>query len=216
MRKLLAPLLLLALASLAKAADPLARCPVRPPKRFLPLPLVRQATDYSCGAASLLSILYYWKDYDGFESALYPRLGTTPQDGTRPDKLTEGARAFGLRAEMREHVTVCDLVEALRAGQTVIVNFQAWRDSATANVPWKDDWEDGHYAVLAGVRSGRAYFMDPSTGGALAYVPLDELTERWHDYDMIDGKRHDWHQLAVFISGKSHLETLPAPPVRLK
>lgn len=207
---------LLALLAASAAADGLPSCKTQPPSTFLPVPLVRQATDYSCGAASLLAILYYWRAYDGFESSLYARLGTTPKDGTRPDKIVAGARSFGLKAAMREGVTVCDLADALSQGQTVIVNFQAWRDSATASIPWDKDWEDGHFAVLVGIKAGRAYFMDPSTGGALAYVPLAELPARWHDYDMIDGKRRDWSRLAIFISGKTHVRTLPAPAVPLE
>ncbi len=182
----------------------------------LAVPLIRQATHYSCGPASLLSILYYWGVYDGPESDLYARLATTEADGTRPDKLVAAAKAFGLAASMREGVTLCELRKALAAGQTVIVNFQAWRDGKTAGTPWRQDWEDGHYAVLVGMTADKAYFMDPSTGGALAFVPLDELPDRWHDYDMIDGKRREWRRLALFIAGSKHLQAVPAAPIRLR
>jgi predicted double-glycine peptidase len=210
---LAAALSLLLLAPSARAAED---CPSVSSTATLAVPLVRQATTYSCGPASLLSILYYWGVYDHGESALYPALGTTPEDGTRPDKLVEAAKSFGLSAELREGATLCDLRRAVAAGETVIVNFQAWGEGATAKLPWREDWEDGHYAVLVGMTADRAYFMDPSTGGALAYVPLSELPARWHDYDKIDGKVRRWNRLALFIGGKTHLKSLPAEPVRLE
>ena len=68
------------------------------PADYLQVPLTAQATNYSCGAAALLGILRYWKAYDEDETALYPLLQTTPEDGTHPARLVEGGRHFGLQA----------------------------------------------------------------------------------------------------------------------
>ena len=187
----------------------------RLPPAMLPIPLFRQATGYSCGACSLQAILCYWQVYSGQESQLYDRLGTTPKDGTAPEKLVEGARSFGLSARMQEGTTLKDLREALTQGTTVILNLQAWRDVPAAK-PWKDTWEEGHYVVLAGMGRHHLYVMDPSVSGAYAYLPLQEFQDRWHDYENRTGTRHEYHHLAIFIRGAASMVRFPGPIVRME
>jgi predicted double-glycine peptidase len=186
------------------------------PKNALPLPLIRQATEYSCGVASLLSILYYWKAYDGGESSLYERLGTTPKDGTEPDKIAEVARSFGLSARLQEGASVDDLRRALRAGETVVLDLQAWRGEAAKKKAWKELWDEGHYVVLAGMDATFLYAMDPSAAAGYAYLPISEFAERWHDYSDRGGKRRDFHNAAIFIKGKVPLAGVPGPLVRME
>ncbi|MGK5085840.1 C39 family peptidase [Bdellovibrionota bacterium FG-1] len=143
---ILAVLCLITISTAFAAAKPLL------PSDALRVPLVRQATDYSCGAAALASILYYWKVFDGNESSLYALLETTPNDGTEPAKLVEGARSFGLDARMQENLSIADLQSFLSKGFTVIVDLQAWdSDRSLSGKPWKDVWESGHYVVLVGL-----------------------------------------------------------------
>lgn len=185
------------------------------PKDALPVPLVRQATSYSCGAAALLSTLYYWQVYDGTESSLYERLGTTPQDGTEPSGLVSGAKSLGLEAELKEGLSLADLRASLKKGQTVLLDLQAWRaEGSTAS--WKDTWEDGHYVVLVGMDQTHLYVMDPSSPGAYAYLPLPEFAERWHDYEDRHGARREFVHTGILISGKKALKSVPAPLVRLE
>ena len=94
-------------------------------------------------------------------------------------------------------------------GYTIIVDLQAWRDPK-ASPDWRTAWEDGHYVVLVGLDKHFVYAMDPSTLGAYTYLPLHELTERWHDYESRHGVRKEYHQLAIFIRGKA-----PNPPGKL-
>ena len=117
--------------ALLAAQTTFAQQPVVGPKlpaNALPVPIVPQATDYSCGAAAVLSVLYYWQLHSGGESTLYADLGTTPKDGTHPKKMIEVARKLGLRAEMKENLTLADLRAILARGETAILDFQAWRD----------------------------------------------------------------------------------------
>lgn len=184
------------------------------PKDALPVPLVRQATSYSCGAAALLSTLYYWRVYDGTESSLYARLGTTPQDGTEPSGLVSGAQSLGLSAELKEGLGLADLRAALKKGQTVLLDLQAWRTEG-ATVTWADTWEDGHYVVMVAMDKAYVYVMDPSSAGAYAYLPLAEFVERWHDYEDRHGARRVYSHTAILIGGKKHLKQVPAPLVRM-
>lgn len=102
--------------------------PTASPLSHLPVPIIRQATHYSCGAASLLAVLYYWKVYDGTESSLHKILNTTEAEGTEPTLIAKAARKFGLKAYMKEHLKLSDLRSALHRGNTVILDLQAWRD----------------------------------------------------------------------------------------
>ena len=187
----------------------------RLPRRSLPVPLVRQATDYSCGAAALLSVLFYWNAFDGKESDLYDLLKLSPQDGAPPENIAAAAAHFGLKAGVSENLTIDELRLALERGETPIVDLQAWREPGSKK-PWREEWEDGHYAVLVGLDKKNAYLMDPSSPGAYAWLPLDELVERWHDYEDRGGIHRRTNRLAILISGKRASRQYPAPLVRME
>ncbi len=46
-----------------------------------------------------------------------------------------------------------------------------------------------------------AYGMDPSSDGQMAYIPLPELSDRWHDEETRHGYKWRFEHLAVFIRG---------------
>jgi predicted double-glycine peptidase len=171
------------------------------PPNALAVPVVEQQTDYSCGPATLMAILRYWQRPVASEQELYPALHTTVKDGTEPFMIEAVARAHGLHAEYRIGATVDDLRAALAAGTTVIVDLQAWRDTPH---PWRNDWDDGHYIVLVAIDGDRLYAMDPSADDGYSWLTLGELEERWHDFEMRDGKRRNLQHMAVFISGDAH------------
>lgn len=180
------------------------------PGNYLPVPIVSQATDYSCGAAVLLGVLYYWRVYDGGEAALYKPLATTPEDGTEPPKLVEAAKSFGLDAELKVSQTAADLTAALQRGETAILDIQAWRNPDVEKKPWPETWDDGHYVVAVGIDAEYLYVMDPSAHGAYGHIRLDELPLRWHDYESRNGKIEKYLQSAVYIKGKTPLKKFPA------
>lgn len=180
------------------------------PADYLPLPITTQETNYSCGAASALSVLRYWQAYDGDERSLYELLGTKPQDGTPPESIARGLRQLGLRAELREGMTIGDLRAALRRGDSVILDIQAWREDE--DTPWSERWQDGHYVALVGMDEHYAYLMDPSTPDRYAYVPLPELLERWHDYEDRDGPPRRYYQLGIVVRGTRPLPRPADPP----
>lgn len=175
-----------------------------------------QTTDYTCGPASLLSVLYYWKATDDEEPDLYGLLETTSKDGTRPEKLAEGARHYGLQAHLQDGLSLEDLKAALKRRETVILDIQAWRDDDPTPETWEDNWEDGHYVVLIGMDASYVYVMDPSTPLRYGYIPARELLTRWHDYHEADGKRQERRHQAVVISGKESLRSYPAGLLRVR
>jgi predicted double-glycine peptidase len=183
------------------------------PDDALPVPIVSQATSYSCGAAALAAILYYWQVSEEGEAELYDRLDTTPQMGTEPEKIVEVARAYGLEASAREGWTVAELQQALQGRQTVIIDLQAWPDEPK---DWSNDWDDGHYVVLIGMDLDRVYVMDPSSPARYAWLPVGELDQRWHDIEGRGPALHPVRAKAIAIHGKNPLTSQPAPLVRLE
>ncbi len=183
------------------------------PAGALGVPAVEQATDYSCGPATLTAVLRYWKRPVACEQDLYQPLHTTPKDGTEPYMLEKVARERGLEAEYRIGASVDDLRRALAAGTTVILDLQAWRDTKK---PWSDDWDDGHSVVLVAIDGDRLYAMDPSADRGFSWMTLDELAQRWHDFEMRDGQRRNLQHMAVFVSGDAHVSAPGARPEKMR
>jgi len=187
-------------AGKGRAAQP------RLPQDAIPVPVVRQVTDYSCGPAALVAVLQYFQVWSGTEDRLHRLLGTAAENGTLPEALANGARRFGLQSSVEQPMTLAQLKAALLAGRVVILELQAWRDPKSRYESWIDTWTDGHYVVLVGMDNQYAYFMDPSISDAYTYVPQQELLSRWHDINEQRGPRaqHDYH-LGVVISAPASL-----------
>ena len=201
---------------------PRATTGLKPPKRmpgnFVPVPLVPQAVDYSCGAACLAAVLYYWRDFDLGEGFLYRALHTTVRNGTEPKRIAEVARRHKLRARYSKWTTPEQLWAALSDGDTVILDLQAWHDGR-GRIDWKAEWDDGHYVVLVGKSRHHVFVMDPSTCGSYAWFPLTELEPRWHETER--GERdhvgHDDPRFfqAICIHGRGPLRSVPGSLLRM-
>lgn len=200
---------------LGAASSNCALPPAKLPTSHLPVPIIRQATSYSCGAASLMAILYYWKVYDDKESSLYEPLKTTEENGTDPSNIVKVAKELGLEAYTRDHLRLLNLRHALDRGETVVLDIQAWRDGKEKNLSWKKTWESGHYVVLIAMDDHYAYAMDPSAGVGYAYLPLNELLARWHDYETKNGKIKKFHHFGIFIRGKKPIKHFPTKLIRI-
>jgi predicted double-glycine peptidase len=128
---------------------------------LIPVPMTRQATDYTCGVAALQSILYYYgKEYR--EDQLAEKLRADSTRGTQYPKIVEFARSLGFRVDVQTHMTLEDLKKRIDERKPVIVLIQAWPDSP---VDWSKDMKDGHYTIALGYDADHIYFMDPSTLG---------------------------------------------------
>jgi predicted double-glycine peptidase len=181
------------------------------PPNYLPVPITPQATSYSCGAAALLSLMVYWKVYEGNEVDLYADLNTTPKDGTHPKKMCAMAKLNGLACIFQTGMTLKNLRESLKENYTVILDIQAWPDRKpnSGGSSWEDSWEAGHYVILIGMDNQYAYVMDPSIKTAYGFIPLKELLERWHDYETSTGVPEYHYNLGLLIKGKTALRQFP-------
>lgn len=167
------------------------------------MPLVRQSTSYSCGAAALQSVLGYYGNEDYDESDLMKLLGTNPEWGTVLEDMAKFAEEQGLRTRIASNQTLAQLRAHIAKNQAVIIEAQAWQED-DIETPYPDDWESGHYMVVIGVDDKNVYFMDPSLLGSRGFIPAHEFLERWHDIS-IAGKK--LQRTALYFEGKPK----PAP-----
>lgn len=161
------------------------------------VPLVRQAYDYSCGAAALASCLYYWGVWIGREPELYPLLNTT-ENGTSGCDIIRVANGFGLSVVNRNDLDLLGLKEYLDLGYTCILNIQAWGDYGPST-DFSRVWEDGHYIVLTNLINDEVEYMDPSVPGQYVRLSNSNFMARWHDWSD-DGLCHEYHT-AIMIKG---------------
>jgi predicted double-glycine peptidase len=175
---------------------------------LLPVPIVRQSTSYSCGSASLLSVLYYWKVSTEAEQDLFRPLQTDTEFGTHPVNLTEHAKTYGLKAELKTNTSLEEIESAIKKGEPVIVDFQAW-GTETQKLDYSSVWDSGHYGVVVGFDDKYLYLMDPVLGSSYGKVEKEDFLKRWHDYETRNGKFEYYIQAAIFISGKEKLSQFP-------
>ena len=72
------------------------------------------------------AVLSYWgKDLD--EDELMRVLHTTPETGTYPEDIVRVARELGFEAEVKENLTLNEVMKSTQKGNPVIVLGQAWR-----------------------------------------------------------------------------------------
>ncbi len=155
------------------------------------IPITRQATSYTCGAAALASVLH-WIDpsLDFTEDMLSRQLKSSSKHGTKIRNIDRLATSKGLSVSWRDGWTMEDLEKSLHMGRPVIVLIQAYAKAEVVGsvsdwkFDWKNDWKDGHYVVVNGIDTNNIYMMDPSSRGAYTYIPRQEFLDRWHDVDV--------------------------------
>jgi predicted double-glycine peptidase len=185
------------------------------PDDTIPVPIVAQQQDFTCGDVATLAVLRFWKNADYAsvpESSLYAPLMTTRQDGTEPYAIsTYLATIPGMHADYKtgaDGVQISDLEAAVDRGEPPIVDVQAWRSTGD---PYSTDWSDGHYAVMIGYDAQNLFFMDQSMGGHYGYITRADVAARWHDAVGSSGTPTDHVVVFVRGNGPSYWGT-PIPP----
>lgn len=147
--------------------------------KLIKVPLTRQATDYTCGAAAVQSVIGYYGD-NIRESALAKELRTNAAVGTGYQNILAFAKRHGYKVSVYKDCTIIALEKLIDNGLPVICLIQAWPER---KVNYATDWEDGHYVVAVGYDRDNIYFMDPCTLGKYTFIPRAEFLTRWHDTD---------------------------------
>ncbi len=170
------------------------------PALLLPVPGVRQHTNYSCGEAALLSVLAYY-GIDQRQDKLTEQTGTTYDDGTNYKAIIKVAGDYGLQPVAASHMTKDDLIANVKQGIPVIIAMQAWEEKGDPRdvKEWSSRIDDGHYIVAIGYDDSRIYFADPAMF-PIGYITFEELDARWHDGEGDEVLDH----FGIAISGGSH------------
>lgn len=188
------------------------------PQDYLRVPLVRQATDFSCGVASVLSVLAYFQKEDTYEAALYRKLKVDPSIGVEQKPMLKMFRDYGLRPELKDDMTLSDVRAALAQNAPIIIDYQAWpSEPAPGGMPrdWRNTWEEGHYSVIVGMDQEYAYLMDPSVLGSYTYIPIQEFEDRWHNWEprrLPHGRTREIHvnHSGIIVRGDAPQSQFPA------
>lgn len=155
------------------------------------LPKVKQGTSYSCGAACLYAVSHYFGKSSLNENKLIKLLNSDPCDGTLPQSIVEVARSLGLKAFLRQGMTIDTLKSRLEKGIPVICALQAWGSQKNYQ-----NENSGHYVVAIGFDENRIYFEDPLLEKTRAFLDFDEFVNRWHDKDAQNNK---YNRLGISI-----------------
>lgn len=143
---------------------------------ILPVPLIRQDTDYDCGAAAVRAVLLYYGVVVS-EADLIVAMGTNAKDGTAPHRIVRCLWDFGFQLRAGR-MDIPEVESWLRLGVPVILDLQAWADDPT--VDYATSLTEGHYVVALGYDDEFVYFSDPAVGEKVKLTRA-ELEARWHD-----------------------------------
>lgn len=201
-RSALSPVAAAALALAAASAGVEAA----PPRSWVRgIPDVMQTNSYSCGAAAVQAVGQRFGVW-GYQEEWADELGTSEEQGTHPGDMVEVLRAYDLDARLVEGMTLAQLFAHIDRGDVVIVDYQAWGEPTGKD--YAHEWEDGHYSIAVGYSDTHLYLEDPSLLGSVGTLTHADFLARWHDYEVEDGARREYRQMAIVVTGPS------APPAR--
>jgi predicted double-glycine peptidase len=143
------------------------------------LPGIQQKDAYACGPATLQSIMSYF-GVGPEEQSEYSKALKTNKTGTKPEKIIKFARKYGLKAKMKEGMSVKDLEKELDLKHPVICAVQSWGDEE-----YYADRYYGHYIVAVGYDLKNIYFLDPLVEGYWGYITKKKFLSRWIDQNGI-------------------------------
>lgn len=166
--------------------------------KFIAVPLCYQETEYTCGIASLQSVLARYGLYYR-QSGLADVLHSQPILGTDYKSILYLSELMGLHAYFKENLRIEDLKRAIDFGTAPILILQAWR--LEDDIDYALDYKNAHYIVACGYDGRGIYAMDPNLLGNYGYLTYPELLTRWHAVDK-DNVRHI--RSALIIENKNY------------
>ena len=160
------------------------------------LPPARQQTNYTCGAVALRSIArYYGKDLKT-EQEFEELCAAGKIKGSHPEDIAKAARTLGLRATVKERMSLKDLLKYIDDKTPVICAIQAWGS--------KEQYKklsSGHYVVAVGYDDDNIYFQDPSAKDSRPHIGRKEFMRRWIDREAYTPNDPIKVRLGIVIKG---------------
>jgi predicted double-glycine peptidase len=179
------------------------------PKDLKNVPPNTQKNEYTCGTAVVQAVAQYF-GYWTHQDDVAKQLPTTRKKGTDTPDIVKYFKAHKLKAEIKDGLEIKDLESLLdKPGVAIVLLFQAWGEKKD----YSQEWDDGHFAILVGIKGDTLYFRDPSLMGSIGFLTKTEFTKRWHDFEIHDGKRKEYLHTAIVVQGH---ENSPAPLVPIE
>jgi ABC-type bacteriocin/lantibiotic exporter with double-glycine peptidase domain len=144
------------------------------------LPSGRQAFGFDCGAKALQLVLAYY-GLDIPEGDLWRELEVTPQ-GTPLKNMISVAGKLGFQVVAQSGLSLKQVKEYVDKDIPVIVLVQAWAKRHLTLEEWKENYDDGHYAIVIGHYGSIIVFNDPASFRT-TWMTEKEFLARWHDID---------------------------------
>ena len=157
--------------------------------------VVKQALDYSCGAAALATLLkYYYGDMTSEEEIL----NMLKEDLTPAELTIKTERGFSL----------LDLKKVAQKRGFRAAGFKLTPEQVTRLVApvivFVEPVGYKHFAVLRGVQNGMVYLADPARGNLRMRI------------DQFAGRGNEWQEGIIFVLGKSGEEKNVDHPLQPK
>ncbi len=129
-----------------------------------------QSNTYNCGPTCLEMLLdFYGVSYDPAEMETI--CDATPGKGTDNDNLVRAIEAAGMQPTVKENASLEDIVETIKSGHPVLVNYFNCKSHV------------GHYAVIKGIDFdvGALLLADPKQGDDYP-LTFDHFQKHWHNH----------------------------------
>jgi len=156
-------------------------------KEMLKVPHNAQKTSYTCGPASVMSVLQYFNKEIESEAQAAQDIGTTVSQGSRSGQLAKYMRSHGCHVRISHNTSFAQICAAVKAKRPVIVLFQRSKK--------KDTWKDGHWAVVVGCTKTHIVLSDSAVLKKRSRLLYDTFEKRWYDYN---GKKKSY-RVALFV-----------------
>jgi len=173
-------------------------------RNVIDLHIGRQVFDFDCGAQALQMVLaYYGVEIRGDE--LMKALGTG-KDGTPVANMIAFSQSRGFKVHAGSGWTLGKVKRFVDEKHPVIVLLQAWADRYMTLEDWRNDYDDGHYAIVIGHAKGVLLFEDPGSFRR-TWLRESEFLARWHDRD--PSTKEKLEHFAMVLLGKEPVERTP-------
>lgn len=148
----------------------------------------RQTFDFDCGPKALQLVMAYY-GVDAREDELMKELGSG-NDGTPVANMISVAESKGFQVQAGDGWSLDEIKRLVDGGHPVIILLQAWAERYMTLDDWREDYDDGHYAVVIGHMNGIIIFEDPSSFRR-TWLTEEEFVTRWHDKDPKTSRQYE-------------------------
>lgn len=156
----------------------------------------QQTTEYTCGPASVISLLLYF-GMSGDEMTIATEMGTSPLCGTTPDQMTDWLSTHGFTASWHEN------------GNLDTINARLKK-----NIPLLVEWSDwgGHWVMVCGYDTRNT--ADPMDDVIIFADPYDRHDDNQDGFTWFNAQRfyYMWYDALLFgrLIKQAYIDAIPS------